>query len=122
MRNKVLFLMVIVLLYLVPSLILQGIYGPSYGFMSGEDYWQPDGEGGWVKHGQPSSPPPDEPSVNVPMWVRYIPIFLPGLVLFLFLFTPLSRHLESPPKKEEAEAVEGADAEVDAGTGEEQNP
>lgn len=107
MRNKVLFLIAIVLLFLIPSLILQGIYGPSYGFLSGEDYWQPDGSGGWVKHGQPDGPPPDQPSVNVPIWVRYVPILLPGLVLFLFLFTPLSRRLESPPSKDEsAEADE----------------
>ncbi|MEW6412505.1 MAG: hypothetical protein AB1483_08545 [Candidatus Zixiibacteriota bacterium] len=95
MRNRVIFLFAIVLLYLIPSLILQGIYGPSFGFLSGEDCWQPDGEGGWVRHGEPSSPPPDQPSVNVPLWVYYIPIFLPGMVLFLFLFTPLSRHLDS---------------------------
>lgn len=97
MRNKLLFLIAVILLYLIPSLILQGIYGPSYGFLSGEDCWQPDGNGGWVEHGHPNTPMPAEPSVNVPMGVRYIPIFLPGLLLFLFLFTPLTRYLESRP-------------------------
>lgn len=109
MRNKVLFLIAIVLLFLVPSLILQGIYGPSYGFLSGEDYWQPDGSGGWVEHGHPAGSPPSEPSVNVPIGVRYIPILLPGLVLFLFLFTPLSRRLETPTRpKEQPEEQETA--------------
>ena len=100
MRNKLIFLVAIILLYLIPSLILQGIYGPSYGFMSGEDCWQPDGTGGWAKHGNPQEPQPSEPSVNVPMWAWYLPILLPGLVLFLFLFTPLSRHIETPVAKE----------------------
>ena len=102
MRKKVIFLIAVILLYLIPSLALQGIYGPSYGFLAGEDCWQPDGQGGWEQHGQPQSEQPMQSSVNVPMWVRYIPIFLPGLILFLFLFTPLSRHLEGPrPEPEE---------------------
>lgn len=99
MRNKVIFLIAVVLLFLIPSLALQAIYGPSYGFLSGEDCWQPDGQGGWVPHGQPRSPAPEEPSVNVPIVVRYIPIFLPGFLLFLFLFTPLTKHLETRPNK-----------------------
>lgn len=103
MRNRVLFLIAIILLFVIPSLILEAIYGPSYGFLSGEDSWEPDGNGGWVQHGHPDGPPPSEPSVNVPIGVRYIPILLPGLVLFLFLFTPLSRHLES--KREKVEEI-----------------
>ncbi len=106
MRNKVIFLFAVVLLYLIPSLILQGIYGPSFGFWAGEDSWVPDGKGGWVEHGHPSTPPPDEPSVEVPIWVRYIPIFLPGLLLFLFLFTPLTRYIETRPAKTEQEEPE----------------
>ena len=98
MRNKLLFLIAVILLFMIPSFALEAIYGPSYGFLAGEDCWVPDGQGGWDKHGQPVDPMPAQPSVDVPMWVRYIPIFLPGLLLFLFLFTPLSRHLESPPK------------------------
>ncbi len=110
MRNKLIFLFAIILLYLIPSMALQGIYGPSYGFLSGEDCWVPDGGGGWVRHGEPSSPPPDQPSVGVPMWVRYIPIFLPGMVLFLFLFTPLSRHLESPLPERLPDEAEQSDS------------
>ncbi|UCG61765.1 MAG: hypothetical protein JSV52_00295 [Candidatus Zixiibacteriota bacterium] len=109
MRNKVIFLFAVVLLYLVPSLILQGIYGPSYGLWSGEDCWVPDGSGGWVEHGHPRTPPPDEPSVDVPMWVRYIPIFLPGLLLFLFLFTPLTRYIETRPGPVAEEETEEPD-------------
>ena len=109
MRKKVIFLIAVILLYLIPSLALQGIYGPSYGFLAGEDCWQPDGQGGWEQHGQPQSEPPMQSSVNVPMWVRYIPIFLPGLILFLFLFTPLSRYLEGPRPEPEEEAEQGAE-------------
>ncbi|MFQ5453935.1 MAG: hypothetical protein ACE5D6_07080 [Candidatus Zixiibacteriota bacterium] len=95
MNKNICFLIAVILLYLIPSLILQGIYGQSYGFLSGEDYWMPDDNGGWVKHGEPSSPIPSEPSVRVPIAVRYIPIFFPGLLLFLFLFTPLRKILEN---------------------------
>lgn len=100
MKNNVILLLVIIALYLVSSLVLSAVYGPSYGFLSGEDCWMPDGQGGWTQHGRPSEPEPSEPSVNVPFTVRYIPIFLPGLVLILFLFTPLSKLLESGKKKE----------------------
>ncbi len=95
MRNHVILLIAVFLLYLIPSVILQTVYGPSYGFLSGEDCWQPDDSGGWVKHGAPSVPPPAEPSVSVPIGVRYIPIFLAAAVLVLFLFTPLSKRLET---------------------------
>lgn len=94
MRNAVLLLIGIVLLYLIPSLLLQAIYGPSYGFLSGEDCWLPDGKGGWMKHGHPASPRPDVPSVQVPISVRYIPIFLPASLLILFMFTPLKKYLD----------------------------
>ncbi|UCD64805.1 MAG: hypothetical protein JSW34_05050 [Candidatus Zixiibacteriota bacterium] len=99
MRNKIIFLLAVVLLFLIPSFILQAVYGPSYGFLAGEDCWVPDGQGGWQKHGDPATPPPAQPSVEVPMAVRYIPIFLPGLLLILFLFTPLTRHLETRSKE-----------------------
>ncbi len=94
MRKNVIFLIVIILLYLVPALILSAVYGPSFGFLSGEDCWRPDGSGGWVKHGNPTDPAPAEASVNIPVIIRYLPIFLPGLVLILFLFTPLSNLLD----------------------------
>jgi len=96
MKKNMYLLLGVVLLYLIPTLILSGIYGPSYGFMSGEDSWIPDGHGGWVQHGKPTDPQPTEPSVEVPVAVRYIPIFLPGLLLILFLFTPLGKKLEEP--------------------------
>ena len=97
MRNTFLLLAGVVLLYLASSLVLQGIYGESYGFFAGEDRWRPDGNSGWVRHGVPSAPPPSEPSQNIPLLLNYLPIFLPGLLLALFLFTPLSKKLE--PKR-----------------------
>ncbi|MCK4632433.1 MAG: hypothetical protein KAT79_04130 [candidate division Zixibacteria bacterium] len=110
MRNHVILLIAVFLLYLVPSVILQTIYGPSYGFLSGEDCWQPDDSGGWVKHGYPTNPPPTEPSVLVPVGVRYVPIFLAAAVLVLFLFTPLSKKLETKrPEDDKGEAVSGGD-------------
>jgi hypothetical protein len=70
---------------------------------SGEDCWMPDGNGGWIKHGVPEDPEPARPSVNVPQAQQYIPIFLPALLLILFLFTPLKKHLEQKPPEEEGE-------------------
>ncbi len=97
MKNNLLLLGGVIILYLVPSLILQGVYGQSYGFMSGENSWSPDGHGGWTKQGSPDSPAPTGASVNVPVAVRYIPIFLPAILLILFLFTPLGRRLQPRP-------------------------
>jgi hypothetical protein len=94
MRNAFLLLLGIVFLYLLSSLILQGIYGPSYGFLQGEDRWIPDGQGGWLRHGNPAGPQPEVPSVDVPLMVRYIPIFLPAILLFLFMFTPLRKYVD----------------------------
>lgn len=95
----------IIALYLVSSIILQGIYGPSFGFLTGEDCWVADNSGGWVKHGNLTVPMPTEPSVNVPLGVRYVPIFLPAALLILFYLTPLSRLIEPPlPPQKEATA------------------
>ena len=102
MKKNLYLLAGIIFLYLASSIILQGIYGPSFGFLNGEDSWVPDNAGGWVKHGNPTSAFPTEPSVNVPLGVRYIPIFLPAALLILFYLTPLSRLIEPPPPKEEA--------------------
>jgi len=99
MSKKLILLLGIILLYLAPSVILQFTYGPSYGFMSGEDSWIAGDNGTWVKHGNPQNPMPTEPSVQVPILVRYIPIFLPAVLLILFYLTPLSRKLE-PDKPE----------------------
>lgn len=110
MRNQMLLILAIGLLYLLPSVALQAIYGPSFGFMSGEDSWVPDGSGGWSQHGNPTGSAPVQPSVNVPIMVRYIPIFLPAALLVLFMFTPLSRFVTSKPAKDssptEAETVD----------------
>jgi hypothetical protein len=98
-KARALLLIALVLLYLIPSLILQAVYGPSYGFFSGEDRWIPDGTGGWVMRGQPTEPMPTEPSKDIPLLLPYLPIFLPAFLLILFLFTPLTRKLEIPQSK-----------------------
>ena len=111
MKKNLYLLAGIIFLYLASSVILQVVYGQSFGFLNGEDYWVPDNAGGWVKHGNPISPMPTEPSVEVPVSVRYIPIFVPAALLILFYLTPLSRLIEPPPPKEEAagDASETAD-------------
>ncbi|UCC44171.1 MAG: hypothetical protein JSU65_13825 [Candidatus Zixiibacteriota bacterium] len=106
MRKTVYLLAGVIALYLLLSLLMAALYGPSYGFLQGEDSWVPDGSGGWAKHGSPDGPPPDEASVNVPIMIRYVPILIPGLLLVLFLFTPLRRLIETPPPEEKAEDSE----------------
>jgi len=108
MRNAVLLLLGIIILYLLSSLVLQGIYGPSYGFLTGEDSWVPDGQGGWGRHGNPAGPQPQVPSVDVPLMVRYVPIFVPALLLVLFMFTPLRKYIDrSRAESEETPAHNG---------------
>ena len=104
MKRTALLLVAVILLYLIPSAILQLAYGPSYGFLSGEDSWVPDGQGGWVAHGSPSGQAPSSASVNIPVLLRYLPIFLPAAVLILFYLTPLSKLLQEkkPPIDESA--------------------
>ena len=104
MKKSIFLLVGVILLYLVPSLAIKAAYGPSYGFMRGEDCYVGDGNGGWVKHGSPEGPPPDVPSVEVPLVVGYVPIFLPALLLVLFLFTPLSKRLEPAPSESPPES------------------
>jgi hypothetical protein len=111
MRRHVYLLLGCVVLYLLPSVTLQAVYGDSYGWLSGEDCWEPDGSGGWVMHGHPDGPMPSEPSVVIPILMHYLPVFLPTALLVLFLFTPLSRKLD-PPKpavSEESPPDETAD-------------
>ena len=85
-------------LYLILSLGLHLAYGPSYPLLPGENSWQPDGQGGWRAHGQPLNPAPSETSVEIPLLLNYLPIFVPALVLVLFIYTPLRKHLkETPP-------------------------
>ena len=110
MRNAVLLLIGVILLYLIPSLILDAVYGPSYGFLAGEDCWEPDGKGGWTEHGQPTKSPPDEPSVIVPLSLYYIPILLPAVLPILFMFTPLSRYVDRQPR-ESGKLSEGSEQE-----------
>ena len=87
MRKTVIYIVAIILLFLIPALILRAMYGPSYYFLSGEDCWMPDGTGGWTKHSGAGFevPPPQEPSVNIPLMVMYIPVFLPGLFTVFLL-------------------------------------
>lgn len=96
MRNAAILLAAVAGLYLLPSIVLKAVYGPSYTFPPTEDYWQPDGSAGWKPHGKPTGPPPSSPSVNVPMAVQYLPIFLPGILLALFMFGPLSKKMQDP--------------------------
>ena len=105
-RNNLIMLAVLVILYLGTSWILGAMYGPSYGYLSGENSWKPDGNGGWVAHGSPTTPVPDQPSQVVPLVVHYLPILIPGFLLALFLFTPLRTILDGKPgaKKPEDEA------------------
>ncbi len=100
MRNNLYLLIGIFLLYLAPSIVLKVTYGPSYDMWSGEDCWVPDGNGGWRSHGDPAASQPDVPSENVPILASYLPIFLPALLLILFMFTPLSRKLETKKEPE----------------------
>ncbi len=97
MKRTVYLLLAVILLYLIPALVLQAVYGPSYGFLSDEDSWVPDGNGGWMAHGKPTGQPPTIPSVDVPIGVRYVPIFLPAAILVLFYLTPLSKLLKERP-------------------------
>ena len=110
MKKTLLLLAGVILLYLAPSLVLEAVYGPSYAFPPSEDYWTPDGNGGWIAHGSPSGERPDQPSVNVPLALHYVPLFLPALLLVLFLFGPWSRYMKSAlPLPEEDESDDEGD-------------
>lgn len=110
MKRTLLLLTGVILLYLAPSLVLEAVYGPSYAFPPSEDYWMPDGNGGWIAHGSPSGERPDQPSVTVPMALHYVPLFLPALLLVLFLFGPWSRYMKSaPPPPEQDESDDEGD-------------
>ena len=101
MRRQVYLLVSVIALYLVTAYGLHLVYGPSYEFPQHEDAWRPDGTGGWVAQGKPTSPMPDVPSESVPTMLQYLPFFLPGLLLVLFLFTPLRRKLENGRRPED---------------------
>lgn len=109
MKRNLIFLFVLIALYLVPSLIFDAVYGPSYMLWETNDYWRPNTTGGWEAVGHPTGPPPAEPSQVVSIWEYYLPFLLPGLVLMLVLLTPLTRILEEPRPK-----PAGEDADKDA--------
>ncbi|MEA1981833.1 MAG: hypothetical protein U9N54_12815 [candidate division Zixibacteria bacterium] len=109
MRNNLFLLLGVIVLYLAPAMVLKTTYGESYSMWQDENDWVPDGAGGWRQNGQPSDPMPLESSVEVPIAISYLPIFLPALLLVLFLFTPLNKYIESKPsgkEKEENQNVE----------------
>ena len=113
MRKAAILLAGVALLWLLPSVVLKAIYGPSYTFPPTEDCWMQDGDAGWMPHGKPSGPPPSSPSVNVPVPLRYLPIFLPTILLLLFMFGPLSKKMQDPlPPDEDSEADE-AESEIE---------
>lgn len=113
MKKPLIIIIVVVALYLGASLAIHGLYGDSFPFMPGESYWEPDGQGGWTAKGSPTTPQPEGESVLVPLPMYYIPIMLPGLFLFLVLFTPLGKKLDSLqqpiPKEPEPELDEEDD-------------
>ena len=105
MKKAAILLAGVALLWLLPSVVLKAIYGPSYTFPPSEDCWMPDGDAGWMPHGKPSAPPPSSPSVNVPMPLQYVPIFLPTILLLLFMFGPFSKKMRDPiPPDDQSES------------------
>ena len=103
MQRWLLLILGVIILYLVPSLLLQAVYGDSYGFMASEDCWIADGQGGWQMRGFPDSPRPDEPSQNVPVFLQIAPFILPLLLILLFLLSPLSSYMDREPKYDVSE-------------------
>lgn len=104
MRNVVILIVTLALLYLLPAVFLQVAYGPSYDLTGEYPGWEPDGAGGWQPEGifrandsLPDGAAPTQPSQQIPWLLEYLPIFLPALVLLLFLFTPLRRLIERQP-------------------------
>ncbi len=93
----VLLILAAVFLYLIPALILQLTYGPSYGLLSFNDNWVPDGNGGWKAEGFPGTFRPSQPSVNVPIFLKLIPVTLPVLLILLLFLNPLSRYVDKEP-------------------------
>jgi hypothetical protein len=109
MRNILILLVALIALFLGAQGVLHLIYGPSFPWLPSEDEWIPDGNGGWIAHGAPSDPQPAVPSENVPIVIHYLPIFLPALVLFVFLFTPLRHKLDKSDDGPVEVEIEGSD-------------
>ncbi len=112
MRNVIFLLIALIALFFAAQGVLHLMYGPSYPWLPSEDEWIPDSHGGWVKHGAVDEPPPAVPSVDVPVFAHYVPIFLPALLLGLFLFTPLRRKLDdrNGPVEVEIDPDNGSDS------------
>ncbi len=87
----------VLLLYFIPAVTLQLTYGPSYGLLSFNNHWVPDDNGGWRAEGFPGTFRPSEPSVNVPVFLRLIPVILPVLLILLLFLNPLSRYVDKEP-------------------------
>ncbi len=98
MQRWLLLILGVIILYLAPSLLLQAVYGDSYGFMAPDDCWTADGQGGWQMQGFPDSHMPEEPSLNVPVFLQIAPFLLPLLLTFLFILSPLSSYMDREPK------------------------
>lgn len=96
MRWALLFLGIL-LLYFIPAVILQLTYGPSYGMLSFNNHWIPDGNSGWKAEGFPGTFRPSQPSVNVPVFLGLIPVILPILLVLLLFLNPLSRYVDKEP-------------------------
>lgn len=105
MKKNLILLGALFVLYFATGYTLKSVYGDSFPFMQGEDYWLPDGNGGWEKHGDPSAAIPSSTSQDVPLIMVYIPFLVPSLVLILFLFTPLGKLLETKKKEDETDEV-----------------
>ena len=100
MQRWLLLILGVIILYLLPSLLLQAVYGDSYGFMAPTDCWIADGHGGWPMKGFPDSPMPAGPSLCVPVFLQIAPFLLPLLLILLFLLSPLASFMDREPKYE----------------------
>ena len=106
MKKNMILLLALIVLYFGVGFTCKALYGDSYPFLQGDHYWEPDGNGGWIPHGKPTTELPTTVSEVPPLITYYLPFFVPGFVLFLFLFTPLGRLLEEK-KEEETEDTAG---------------
>ena len=105
MNKNIILLVVLFALYFITGFTLQAIYGDSYHFMAGDDYWAADSKGGWIEYGNPPDAMPITVSELPPLITFYLPFFVPAFVLILFMFTPLSKCLEAK-KKDDGEVDE----------------
>jgi len=92
-----LLMLAVLFLYFIPAITLQLTYGPSYGILSFNNHWVPDTHGGWKAEGFPGTFRPSQPSVNVPLFLRLIPVILPVLLILLLFLNPLSRYVDKEP-------------------------